>query len=127
MYWLQTGKPRWQFLALTGASLAVVVLFVFNPGTTGLFPPCPFHWATGLYCPGCGSLRSIHQLLHGNITAAFRLNPLLLVALPAILLLLSKPAWRYHPWLPKALLALLLVYGVARNVPFAPFTWLAPG
>ena len=120
----------WGVPALTtggAGACAALALFAFDPGTTGLFPPCPLRWATGLYCPGCGSLRAIHQLLHGNISAAFRLNPLLVITLPGILLLLCKPAWVYRPWLPRVLLVVFILYGVTRNLRFAPFTALAPG
>jgi hypothetical protein len=33
-------------------------------------------------CPGCGSLRAAHQLLHGNVEAAWALNKPFLMALP---------------------------------------------
>jgi hypothetical protein len=32
-------------------------------------------------CPGCGSQRAVHQLLHGHLFASFSLNPLLMPAL----------------------------------------------
>jgi hypothetical protein len=35
-----------------------------------------------LPCPGCGSLRAAHQLLHGNLSAAWALNKALLIGLP---------------------------------------------
>jgi hypothetical protein len=41
---------------------ALGFLFLFNPATTSFYPACPFFWATGCYCPGCGSLRALHQL-----------------------------------------------------------------
>ena len=37
---------------------------------------------TGLACPGCGSLRALHQLTHGHFGEALRLNPMLVMALP---------------------------------------------
>jgi hypothetical protein len=33
-------------------------------------------------CPGCGSLRAAHQLLHGNLKEAWALNKPILIALP---------------------------------------------
>ena len=41
---------------------------------------------TGLECPGCGSQRAFHQLLHLNIASAFRQNPIVVLYLPYILL-----------------------------------------
>jgi hypothetical protein len=126
---------------LAGAALGLLavlaVLFFLDPATSSWFPPCPFHAWTGLYCPGCGTLRGLHQLLHGNLPAAFGLNPLMLLCLPFIAYgLLSEllqsisgrrlPA-RFVPgpciWL---LLAVILLFCVLRNVPLYPFSLLAP-
>ena len=63
------------------------MLFAINPATSGLFPKCPFLMLTGLKCPGCGSQRAIHCLLHLDIAGAFAYNALLVAALPAVALL----------------------------------------
>ena len=60
-------------------------LFVFEPGKSGFFPPCLFRYFTGLTCPGCGSTRALHQIVHGHFLTAFTLNPLLLVSIPLML------------------------------------------
>ena len=125
-------------LGLAGAGLAGAVLLRFvdptRPGS-GL-PPCPFHWATGLYCPGCGATRAMHALAHFDLAAALAMNPLLVLALPAIALLLADRAgwlpagWDTRRWrLLDARAWAVLVSGVAlaRNLPWAPFSWLAPG
>lgn len=65
-------------------------VFLFEPGKTGFFPLCPFRFLTGLTCPGCGSTRAMHQLLHGHFEAAFMLNPLLIVALPFLFFALMR-------------------------------------
>ncbi len=59
-----------------------VVLFFFDPATTGFYPPCLFTTVFGRACPGCGSLRAVHQLLHGNLRAAWALNPMLTIVGP---------------------------------------------
>lgn len=69
--------------------IATVLLFVYftvDPASSIFFPKCIFHQLTGLECPGCGSQRAIHQLLHGNIIEAARYNLLLVIAIPYILL-----------------------------------------
>src|SRR5215469_5193653 len=66
------------------ALAGVIVLRDFDPATSGFFPPCPFHYLTGLYCPGCGSLRAIHQLLQGNLQVAWAMNPLTVLLLPFV-------------------------------------------
>src|SRR5688572_33371631 len=60
----------------------VAALFAFNPAGSRLFPPCPFHVVTGLFCPGCGSTRAAHHLLHGRVATAFDFNALMVVSLP---------------------------------------------
>ena len=108
------------------------VLYRFDPITHGFYPICFFHQTTGLLCPGCGSLRAIHQLLHGNITQAFRFNPLLMVALPALVpwgvFCLVKR--RRHEPLPLSSVWLWLLLGVTlgftvwRNLPGSLFAAL---
>jgi len=63
---------------------AGVILFLFDPAVNRLYPACPFRSLTGLLCPGCGSTRALHQLLHGEIIAAIRLSPMLLVVSPIL-------------------------------------------
>src|SRR5579864_3071422 len=75
----------WLKLGLIAAGGIIVgMLFVFDPATTAMFPPCPVRYLTGWYCPGCGSLRAIHQLLHGNLQAAWAMNPLMILCLPFV-------------------------------------------
>jgi Protein of unknown function (DUF2752) len=109
------------------ASLAVLALFWFNPAIAGFYPRCYFHELTGWYCPGCGTTRALHQLLHGNVTAAFRLNPLAISLLPLVGHLMvrghrggMKPVWIW------VLVGVIIVFGVVRNIPAYPFTLLAP-
>ena len=67
--------------------LAALYLFYnLNPETQPIFPKCPFLVLTGYECPGCGTQRAIHQLLHLNIGAALKYNTFMLLALPYILL-----------------------------------------
>jgi hypothetical protein len=60
----------------------LAVLFFLDPATTGFYPPCLFTTLLGTQCPGCGSLRAAHQLLHGNFREAWSLNPTIMVVAP---------------------------------------------
>jgi hypothetical protein len=60
----------------------VIVLFVFDPTDSWFYPPCLFKTIFGAQCPGCGSLRAMHQLLHGNVAAAWALNKPIVFGLP---------------------------------------------
>lgn len=105
---------------------ALFVLYCFDPVRTAIFPPCPFHLVTGCHCPGCGSLRAIHSLLHGHLAGAMAQNPLMVVSIPVVGVMLFSPAWIYKRWVPWAAMIVLIVYGVIRNMPVWPLTLLAP-
>ena len=60
----------------------ILLLFFFDPATAGFYPPCLFKTLLGVPCPGCGSLRAAHQLLHGNFQEAWALNPTLTIVGP---------------------------------------------
>ena len=109
-----------------------VCLFVLEPGKSILFPLCPFRALTGFTCPGCGSTRGIHQLLHGNIGAAFQLNPLLLLALPFLIYALVRYSYRvmsgrpieHNTLAPKyiyTIFGVVLFFWIFRNTPLYPF------
>lgn len=83
--------------------LAVVAAFVAVIVAAGLywgldpaghpFPRCMVNALTGLECPGCGSQRAIHALLHGDIAAAWGYNALLVTVLPLMPLLFATYLW----------------------------------
>ena len=128
----------WRFLAMALAAATVLaVLISFNPASSSVFPPCPFHALTGLYCPGCGSLRALHQLLHGHPLEALGLNPLMVMSLPILGYALASEAvlatvGRRLPGvrLPASwiwiLLGAIILYWILRNIPVYPLTTLAP-
>ncbi|MGA2099460.1 MAG: DUF2752 domain-containing protein [Candidatus Sulfotelmatobacter sp.] len=120
------------------AGCGLLLLRVFDPATSIVFPPCPLHYFTGLYCPGCGSLRAMHQLLHGNLREAWALNPLAVLLLPFVAYGLTSEALRHlrgyglprlfipAVWI-RALGVAVILFGIARNLPLHPFNLLAPG
>ena len=63
----------------------VLVYYSLDPAKYSIFPKCPFYWLTGYKCPGCGSQRAIHHLLHFDFPGAFEANPLLVIAIPYII------------------------------------------
>ena len=136
---LQSLIPRrWQLATLILlAFFALIALLVVDPADSSLFPPCPFHALTGLHCPGCGTLRALHQLLDGNLRTAFRLNPLMVSFLPLIAYgslsgLVRVVSGRNVPgvFLPALwiwiLLGVIILFWIARNIPVYPFSLLAP-
>ena len=102
-------------------------LFVIDPSHTSVLPPCPFHWLTGLYCPGCGSTRALHQLAHGNLAAALGYNPLAVLMLPVVAYLaLVRKNMLIKPVYFWVLVGVVVAFGVLSNIPAYPFTLLAP-
>ncbi len=61
---------------LVGVAVAAVcaVYFAVDPAVSRFVPKCLFHELTGWQCPGCGSQRMLHALLHGDIAAAWHHN-----------------------------------------------------
>ncbi|MGC2446157.1 MAG: DUF2752 domain-containing protein [Candidatus Sulfotelmatobacter sp.] len=125
-------------MGLFAAILGAVLLGIFDPASSGVFPPCPLHYLTGWYCPGCGSLRAMHALLHGNLHQAWAMNPLTIVLLPFIayglaseLIAALRGRGLPQPMLPAAyirvLCAVIVLFGIVRNLPLHPFNLLAPG
>ena len=120
-----------------GAVAVAVVLARFDPNAVdSVLPPCPFLALTGWLCPGCGSTRALHALLHGDLGQALAMNPLLVVSMPLLAWMalsaagMNMPGRRLlMPWAanPKLWLVVLLGYAVLRNLPWMPFAWLAPG
>ena len=80
------NKPR-LFIILLIIILGAVYS-VFDPLKSSFFPSCPFKSFTGLDCPGCGSQRAIHELMHLNFKKAFEYNALLVLSIPYLLLLM---------------------------------------
>ena len=116
---------------------AAGLLVAVDPAEPGHYPTCPFYAVTGLYCPGCGTLRLVHQLLMGHPGAALGLNPLFMAALPFLLYAYLRwagerlvgirlPAIKAPPWAVRLVPVLFLAFGVVRNIPIDPFTALAP-
>jgi len=115
----------------------VVVLFALDPARYGFYPRCVFHAATGLHCPGCGTLRGAHLLMHGHLAEALRMNALVFLFLPVASVyvfwkwrasaggaeasrFVVKPAWLWTA------LVVAFLFWILRNLPFYPFTLLAP-
>lgn len=126
-------------LAPLGVAVAAGAAFGYvaavDPNQPGHYPTCPFLFLTGLYCPGCGTLRAMHALGHADVVAALGLNPLAVAMVPFLVFWWGRwtlRSWQgrpvrtslAHPRYLRALLALVIVFWVARNTHFGDF--LAP-
>lgn len=127
----------WLAIGLTAVwvSLSLLMLLLVDPNQASPFPDCIFRASTGYLCPGCGATRAVHALLHLEFWRALRMNALLIVSMPIVPLLIArlfrpmpesldrvlKPL--ANPWLWGGL---YLGFGLLRNLPWAPFSYLAP-
>ena len=114
---------------------ALVGLHLRDPHESGSYGFCPFLAITGHPCPGCGGLRAVNELTHGNVVDALSSN-LLAVGLLALLTV----AWA--TWFVRRargaddrmlvvrdrtlvlVLVVVLAFGAVRNTPWG--AWLAP-
>lgn len=131
-------SKRFKIFIGVAASLLLPLYFFIDPEKWKIFPKCPFLALTGLYCPGCGSQRAIHDLLHLRIASSLDHN---LLVLPS-LILLTFHAWQlygnrgtngqsqkilfHQPKTPYVLLIFFLCFAVLRNVPIEVLSFLKP-
>lgn len=101
-------------------------MYFSDPAQSRVLPPCLFHCVTGLYCPGCGSTRALHSLLQGDVCGALAKNSLLVISLPFLAVLYTRPAWTRGRRIPWIVLGIVVAYGILRNLGIFPFVLLAP-
>jgi hypothetical protein len=117
----------WRKLLIVCSLLIAGFLYGSSSQGEAWWLKCPLFQLTGWQCPLCGLQRAVHALLHGDLLAAWRYNPALWLLLPyvAVWLLGSCServvrsrvyAWCTSTRVVLAMLLLLCVWGVARNV-----------
>jgi Protein of unknown function (DUF2752) len=116
---------------------ALTLLYFFPPTENSFYPKCILFQYTGKHCPGCGSTRALHSLLHGDLRQALAYNLFIPFLVPFLGVRALRvwygamrrrpaPPWRLPTWVTWAFLVCMLTYAVLRNLPFAPFNLLAP-
>lgn len=136
------ARLRSPLLAAGAAGALTLALHVRDPHASGSWGVCPWLLLTGTWCPGCGSLRAVHELTDGDVASAASSNLLLVLALPVVVLLWAR--WTQRAWTgteaapthavalsprrAQVLVALFgvvaVAFGVLRNLPAG--SWLAP-
>ncbi|HWO52757.1 MAG TPA: DUF2752 domain-containing protein [Ornithinibacter sp.] len=116
------------------AAVVVTTIGALDPNVAGHYPTCPWLALTGTYCPGCGSLRAIHALAHGDPATAVARNPLAVIAIGWLAVWFvvwarrTVTGWKgttmAPAWVLYGIVGVVLTYWVARNVP--GWTWLSP-
>ncbi|WP_020137500.1 DUF2752 domain-containing protein [Streptomyces sp. 351MFTsu5.1] len=119
---------------LTAVAGAFAYVGTVDPNQPGHYPVCPLYRFTGLYCPGCGGLRSAHAFIHGDFLAALQDNAMAVVGYLGFAVLWTVWVVRAARGRPLRLAlgpvqlwtvgTLALVFTVVRNLPFGG--WLHP-
>lgn len=129
----RVGAP---LLVAGSVAAASLVLHLRDPHESGSYLFCPWLLLTGTYCPGCGGLRAVNDLTHGEVASAASSNLLFVAAIPLLLWLWARwfaDSWRDRPHRPDQRAGVLgasvfgvvaLSFWVARNLP--GLEWLAP-
>ena len=122
------ARARIRYEAWAGAAVFVALFALagtVSPEQPGHYPACPFRALTGFACPGCGSLRALHDLAHGHVMTGLTHNAMLMMTLP-----FAMAAWvrvitgrtgavASRRRLGYAALTLLVMWTVVRNLPIA--------
>jgi len=123
----QRTRSRWVVYEAWAGAAVFAGLFALtatiSPEQPGHYPLCPFRALTGWYCPGCGSLRALHDLAHGHFATALTHNAVLILMLPVagvvwLRVVTGRATGRAVPrWLGVGVLLVLVLWTVVRNLP----------
>ncbi|MER6095521.1 DUF2752 domain-containing protein [Streptomyces sp. NPDC001728] len=113
---------------LAGVAAAFAYVGTVDPNEPGHYPVCPLLRFTGIYCPGCGGLRSAHAFVHGDLPAALGANALAVIGYGVFAVVMAlwliraargvpmrlalSPAWSW------GIGAVLALFTLVRNLPF---------
>jgi hypothetical protein len=119
------AHTRIRYEAWAGAAVFAALFALtatVSPEQPGHYPTCPFRAITGFACPGCGSLRALHDLAHGHIITALTHNAMLVVMLPFIVAawirtVTGRTGSTASPWwIGCTAMAVLAAWTVVRNL-----------
>ncbi|ATL27034.1 DUF2752 domain-containing protein [Streptomyces formicae] len=127
-----------RLLVPAGVLASVVGAFAYvgavDPNEPGHYPACPLLRLTGIYCPGCGGLRSAHAFVHGDFTAALGANAMAVAGYVLFAVLWTVWAIRAARGKPLRIElgpvqlwsvgGLIALFTLVRNLPFG--SWLHP-
>ncbi len=130
-------EKLWRILFAVGAPLCILssaVYFYFHGSKLRCIVYDQFH----IYCCGCGATRALEDLMHFRILQALDHNIFFVISLPFVSYYFFKEYVRIatgkdiitfvklKPNTTIIILIIILLFGIIRNIPFYPFTILAP-
>ena len=131
------NEKLWRIMFAIGAPLCVLngaIYFYFR----GSRLKCIVYDKLHIYCCGCGATRALEDLMRFRILEALDHNVFFVIALPFVCYYFFKEYVRIVtgkdiiPFVKIKLntsiiiLVIILLFGIVRNIPFYPFTILAP-
>ena len=130
--------PKVRFTLLSFFLMIFFVVLYIQPATktNHVYPPCVFHLITGWHCPGCGTLRGLSCLVHGDFIGFWNKNKLLILFIPyftAEYILyamkcfgIKRSKYFFSSTYIWIFFVVIVLYWILRNIPVYPFTSLAP-
>lgn len=111
-----------RLLIVAGIVAGAWVVYTYPPATSTFYPRCVFRELSGFDCPGCGTTRALHHLLHGRFEEAFRLNAMLFALMIAAAFAAPSflrgrtPAFLMKPWFGWGSFVVVVGWWVGRNL-----------
>ena len=135
--WVRSHPTSGPIAVAAVSTVSLAFIGAVDPNEDGHYPTCPSIVYFNVNCPGCGTLRGLHALAGGDPVGLVARNAVLPVGMFFV-------AWWWLRWFATSIgrtfvpavpdlrpytkwfVAALVAYGIARNLPWAPFTALAP-
>ena len=123
-------KNKRQIIAFTFTGIVIlgVLYLLYNVENERLVLSCMFQKLTGYQCPGCGTQRSIQSLLHLEIRQGILYNPILVVAIPFVIIFVYLEQLNGKKRFPKlnrqisgkysiiSVSVIIMAYWILRNI-----------
>lgn len=120
-------------IVVAGTAVACTAIWFGDPTTPGgPLPLCPTKALLNINCPGCGAMRCVYSLMHGDLPAALHYNAFAVVALGLLAYAFVAytiglwsgrriRSWQHLRYSANILLVVVCVWFVIRNIPVEPF------
>lgn len=119
-------RTFWAIVVTISLIALAIAYYLFDPVEVKWMPKCMWKVATATDCPGCGSQRMAHALMHGDFRGAWHANAYALCMIPVIIFLLCLEfakarypklyATVHRPAVITSLAATVILWWVLRNL-----------
>lgn len=123
------------WVAVPMAGVMAMASWLRSLPRSSILAECIVHQMSGLHCPGCGGLRALWDLIHGDALSAARNNLLILLLGPAWIFIYMRNAARCgRPWrhatrndliastaIASVTMIAIFAFTIVRNQPWGEF------